>query len=143
MSAPARSFAILRVEDDVDHAELVLRCLGQHVPAATIHHVSDGQAALDYLLKPDPPTARKPDLILLDLPMPRVDGFAVLRDVKTLPALRHIPVVVLTTSDAKRDIVRAYEMHANSYLVKPIDFAKFNLLMRDFGLYWEGWNKNP
>jgi CheY-like chemotaxis protein len=142
----ARSFTVLLVEDDADHAELVVRCLGQHVPAAVPYHVTDGQVALDYLLRRGsysaPASSPAPDLILLDLRLPRVDGLTVLREIKASAELRHIPVVVLTTSDAEKDVARAYDTHANSYLVKPMDFAKFDKLIHDLGLYWEGWNRH-
>lgn len=143
----ARTFTVLLVEDDADHAELVLRCLGQHVPAAVLHHVADGQVALDYLQRRGaysaPAASPWPDLILLDLRLPRVDGLAVLREIKSSGELRHIPVVILTTSDADKDVGRAYDTHANSYLVKPMDFVKFDRLIHDIGLYWEGWNRHP
>ena len=85
----------------------------------------------------------RPEIILLDLRLPKVDGLEVLRQIKESPELKSIPVVVLTTSAAEADVARAYEHHANAYLVKPIEFAEFNDLLRDLGLFWLVWNKGP
>jgi CheY-like chemotaxis protein len=110
-------------------------------------HVEDGEVALDYLHGRGPYADRRqfplPHLVLLDLRLPRVDGLEVLRDVKTDRELHRIPVVVLTTSDAERDVAQAYEYHANSYLTKPVDFGGFASLLRDLGFYWLAWNKQP
>lgn len=138
---------ILLVEDNEDHAELVRRALAEHRVANRIRHLSDGQTALDYLFHrgafEDHAASPRPHVVLLDLRLPRVDGLEVLALVKNDPDLRRIPVVVLTTSDAERDLARAYASHANSYLVKPIGFEAFQKLMEDFGFYWLGWNRNP
>lgn len=143
----AKPLTILLVEDDSDHAELVFRCLGEYLPAATVHHAKDGQVALDYLMRrgefEDPVRSPSPDLILLDLRLPLVDGLSVLEQVKASPELRGIPAVVLTTSDAPKDIQRAYACHVNSYLVKPMDFDRFSRQVQDLGLYWVGWNRHP
>jgi two-component system, response regulator len=142
-----RPFEVLLVEDDQDHAELVRRCLQEHLPAAGLHHVSDGQQALDYLHRrgsfADPASSPRPDLVLLDLRLPRVDGLTVLRQIKEPPELRNVPVVVLTTSDAIPDVTAAYRAYVNSYLVKPMDFARFDALIRQIGLYWVGRNRHP
>lgn len=145
--AIARRFDVLLVEDDQDHAELVRRCLQEHLPSAGLHHVSDGQQALDYLNRrggfADQAQSPRPDLVLLDLRLPRVDGLSVLRQVKDTPELRNVPVVVLTTSDAIPDVTAAYRSYVNSYLVKPMDFARFDALVRQIGLYWVGRNRHP
>jgi CheY-like chemotaxis protein len=137
---------ILLVEDNLPHAELVKRGLGAHEIANKIYHVSDGEAALAYLLRQgvyaDPATSPRPHVVLLDLHLPKVSGLDVLREIKTNNDLRTIPVVILTTSTAERDVVSAYAQHANSYLVKPVDFAAFTRLMHDLGLYWLLWNYN-
>lgn len=137
---------ILLVEDNLPHAELVKRGLGAHEIANKIYHVSDGEAALAYLLRQgvyaDPATSPRPHVVLLDLHLPKVSGLDVLREIKTNNDLRTIPVVILTTSTAERDVVSAYAQHANSYLVKPVDFAAFTQLMHDLGLYWLLWNYN-
>ena len=82
-------------------------------------------------------------MILLDLRLPKIDGLEVLKEIKTVDETCRIPVVILTTSEAEGDIVRAYDNHANSYLVKPVDFDKFTRLMDDLGFYWLGWNRHP
>ena len=80
-------------------------------------------------------------MILLDLRLPRVDGLEVLSVIKDEDELRSIPVIILTTSDAEKDVIRAYEHYVNSYLVKPVGFEDFSSLMNDIGVYWLGWNK--
>jgi len=141
----SQTMTVLLVEDNVDHAELVLRTFDDHRIPIRIHHVTDGEAALDYLLRrgrfAEPEQSPRPHLILLDLRLPRVDGLEVLQEIKGSEDLQEIPTVILTTSEAERDVARAYQHHANSYLVKPVDFAKFTKLMDDLGLYWLGWNR--
>jgi len=138
---------ILLVEDDPAHAEIVRRNFREFRMANRLEHVEDGQEALDYLHRQgrytDPETAPRPGLILLDLRLPRVDGLEVLQSIKEDPDLQSIPVVVLTTSAAESDMVRAYANHANSYLVKPVDFSQFLELMKVLGYYWLVWNANP
>lgn len=138
---------ILLVEDNMAHAELIMRSLSEHRIASRIFHVRDGEAALYYLFRQgpyaDPLTSPRPHVVLLDLRLPRVDGLEVLQEVKNAERLRAIPVVILTTSEAERDVTMAYAQHANSYLVKPIEFAKFTQLMDDLGFYWLGWNRHP
>lgn len=138
---------ILHVEDDPAHAELVRRIVEDFNIANRLIHVDDGQAALDYLYQRDafsePGKAPRPGLILLDLRLPKVDGLEVLKTIKNDPALTRIPVVVLTTSSAEKDLHRAYDHHANSYLVKPVEFSKFIELMKNFGFYWLAWNSYP
>jgi response regulator RpfG family c-di-GMP phosphodiesterase len=84
-----------------------------------------------------------PTVILLDLRLPKVDGLEVLRTIKESSELDGIPVVILTTSDAERDVATAYEHHANSYLVKPVEFGNFTEMMSTLGFYWLAWNRNP
>jgi CheY-like chemotaxis protein len=138
---------ILLVEDNEAHAELVIRSMRDQQVANTIHHVFDGEQALDYLFcrgaYADPEKNPRPNLVLLDLRLPRVDGLEVLKTIKTTPALLRIPVVILTSSDAENDIVKSYDYHANSYIVKPLDFKTFTKLMKDLGFYWLGWNTKP
>jgi len=138
---------ILLVEDNPDHAELVMRNLEDFKVANRVMHVDDGQKALDYLYGQGEYTDRLkfplPNLVLLDLRLPRVDGLQVLREIKENADLRALPVVILTTSDAERDLAAAYASHANSFLTKPINFGEFSNLIRDLGFYWLAWNKNP
>ena len=141
------SVFVMLIEDNVDHAELVIRTLEEHQIANNVRHFLDGQSALDYLFQrgeySDLNTNPRPHVILLDLRLPRVDGIEVLKAIKEDDALKTIPVVVLTTSEAEKDVARAYYHHANSYLVKPVGFEEFRKLMDDLGFYWLGWNTNP
>jgi len=138
---------VLLVEDNIDHAELVIRTLEDHRIANKIKHFTDGQVALDYLLRrngyEDPASSPRPHMILLDLRLPRVDGLEVLRIIKEQDDLKMIPVIILTTSEADKDMARAYNHHVNSYLVKPVGFEDFSKLMNDLGFYWLGWNSHP
>ena len=138
---------VMLVEDNVDHAELVIRTLEEHRIANKVRHFLDGQSALDYLFHrseyADHASNPRPHVILLDLRLPRVDGIDVLKAIKEHNELKTIPVVVLTTSEAEKDVARAYYNHANSYLVKPVGFEEFKKLMDDLGFYWLGWNTNP
>jgi CheY-like chemotaxis protein len=138
---------VMLVEDNVDHAELVIRTLAEHPIANRVRHFLDGQSALDYLFRRGEFAGQdnipRPHVILLDLRLPRVDGIDVLKTIKEDDQLKIIPVVVLTTSDAEKDVARAYANHANSYLVKPVGFEEFKRLMDDLGFYWLGWNTHP
>jgi len=137
---------ILLVEDDQAHAEIVRRNLEDFRVVNHLEHVSDGQAALDYLFGEgiwSKAPAPRPHVVLLDLRLPKVDGLEVLRTIKADKQLNSIPVVVLTTSDAEADMVRAYESHVNSYLVKPLDLDQFVNMIRSLGYYWLAWNKHP
>lgn len=138
---------VMLVEDNVDHAELVIRTLEEHRIANRVRHFLDGQSALDYLFQrgdyTDDADNARPHVILLDLRLPRVDGIDVLKTIKEDEHLKTIPVVVLTTSEAEKDVAKAYYNHANSYLVKPVGFDEFKRLMDDLGFYWLSWNTNP
>lgn len=138
---------ILLIEDDPAHAEIVRRNFEGFRIANRLFHVSDGKAAVDYLEHTgpyaDPAASPRPELILLDLRLPKVDGLEVLRSLKGSDTLREIPVVVLTTSANDRDISRAYDLGANSYLVKPVGFKEFCEMMNTLGYYWLAWNRYP
>jgi CheY-like chemotaxis protein len=140
----AKPLEILFAEDDDDHAELVLRGLSEHRVANRVHRAKDGAEALDFLhRRAKQVNSPRPDVVLLDLRLPKVDGLDVLREIKQSEEYRRIPVVVLTTSDKDSDIARAYDLHANAYLVKPVDFSTFVDLMRDLGFFWLVWNRPP
>jgi len=138
---------ILLVEDNPAHAEMVIRNFEDHRIVNKIYHVLDGEAALDFLYHRGSFTtlesSPRPHVILLDLRLPKISGLQILQEIKKDEALLSIPVVILTTSEAERDLAMAYESHANSYLVKPVDFAKFSQLIHDLGLYWLAWNRQP
>jgi CheY-like chemotaxis protein len=138
---------VMLIEDNIDHAELVVRTLEDHRIANKVRHFLDGQSALDYLFRrgefSEVAETQRPHVILLDLRLPRVDGIDVLRAIKEDQELKIIPVVILTTSEAEKDVATAYYNHANSYLVKPVGFEDFKKLMDDLGFYWLGWNVNP
>ncbi len=137
--------SILLIEDNEDHAELVVRSFEDNAVANKIKHLKDGEEAYKYLFENedmnDP--QKLPNLVLLDLRLPKIDGMEILKRIKTSEKLKNIPVVVLTSSHAEKDLVSAYSNYANSYLVKPLDFTKFTQLMKDLGFYWLGWNINP
>ncbi len=141
------SLTILLVEDNPDHVELIKRSFEHNRTKNKIYVVSDGEAALDYVFRKgiyaDPEKSPRPHVILLDLRIPRIDGLEVLKRIKTSKEHKKLPVVILTTSEAERDIAIAYEQHANSYLVKPVDFEGFAQLMGDLGSYWLCWNRHP
>jgi CheY-like chemotaxis protein len=138
---------VLLIEDNDDHAELITRQLADHRIANRIFRLSDGQEALDFLFQKgkyvNSSSNGKPHVVFLDLRLPKVDGLEVLRLMKESEELRKIPVVILTTSEAERDVARAYQYHANSYVVKPVDYEKFRALMNDLGFYWMSWNTYP
>jgi CheY-like chemotaxis protein len=138
---------ILFIEDDPAHAEITLRNFKKNRITNQIIHLSDGQQALDYLLRhgdySDPLKSPRPDIILMDLRLPKVDGMEILKEIRDDECLKNIPTVILTTSEAESDISRAYEFNVNSYLVKPLDLEKFSKLIETFGFYWVVWNKFP
>jgi len=135
---------VLLVEDDPDHAELVRRGLEEYGSRLELTHLEDGESALEYLRRRGPRDAPgRPHLILLDLRLPRIDGLEVLREIKASPDLCEIPCVVLTTSQAEGDMVKAYRLHANSYLVKPGDYERFVELIAGAERYWLQQNSQP
>ena len=138
---------ILLVEDDEAHAMLTMRSLEDAKLANEIRWVADGEEAMNYLFRrgeyADKKKGPRPDLILLDLRLPKLDGHEVLKAIKESDDLKHIPVVVLTTSESEGDMAKAYSNYVNSYLVKPIDFGEFSEMIRELGFYWLVWNKHP
>lgn len=135
-----REVNILLVEDNPDHAELTLKALKDGNLLNASFWVKDGEEALDFLYHrgryAHPTTAPRPELILLDIQLPKVDGHEVLRRIKTDEALRAIPVVMLTTSEREDEIRQSYKTGANSFVSKPVRFADFMERVRNVKLYW-------
>lgn len=130
---------ILLAEDNVNDAELTLAALSKHNLANEVVLVRDGAETLDYLYRRGEFNGRangNPAVLLLDLKMPKVDGLQVLKQVKTDPALRTIPVVILTSSREESDVVRSYDLGVNAYVVKPVDFHEFVDAVAEVGLFW-------
>jgi CheY-like chemotaxis protein len=139
-------FHILLVEDSLAHAELVKRSFEGYRDDIRITHSKDGQAAIDFLFAEGECFGNDldiPHIVLLDLRLPRVDGIEVLKRIKSDPGMSKIPVIVLTTSAAEKDVAMSYSIHANSYLVKPMEFDRFKQLMQDVGNYWLRDNQDP
>ncbi|MHC5539877.1 response regulator [Singulisphaera rosea] len=140
MSIHGRPINILMADDDDDDREFAREALEESRLRNHIHFVNDGEQLLDYLFHrggyADHPDVVRPDLILLDLNMPRMDGREALRVIKETHELRQIPVVVLTTSKAEADIYRSYDLGANSFITKPVSFAGLVEVMRNLGRYW-------
>jgi two-component system, response regulator len=131
---------ILLVEDNANDAELTLRALKQRNLANQVFVCRDGAEAIDFFAGSTSPV---PKVVLLDLKLPKVDGLEVLRRLKGNARTKSIPVVVLTSSREEPDIERAYELGANSYIVKPVDFEAFARAVSDVGLYWLLLNHPP
>ena len=146
MNAEA-SRTVLYVEDNADHAYLVLRGLRQQSGISDVRSIEHGADALDYLFRrgvySDPKTSPRPALVLLDLRLPKFDGLEILKSIKSNEQLMDIPVIILTSSEAEDDIRQAYELHANGYLVKPIDFEKLSQMLSDVVSYWATCNHVP
>lgn len=131
---------ILFAEDSIDDATLTIRALTKSGFLNKLHHVKDGAEALDFLYCKGIYAARnpegKPNLLLLDLKMPKVTGMQVLEKVKADPAFKSIPVVILTSSQEDPDIAQCYALGANSYIVKPVDSDNFFHAIKEMGMYW-------
>lgn len=138
---------ILLVEDNQSHAELIKRCFKIQNIANRIYHCIDGAEAIDYLFRRNkyvtPESSPRPQLILLDLNLPKIDGHGVLDEIEKSKDLSRIPIVVLTTSEAPQDIKDAYAHCVNSYVVKPFDYVEFTKLMNVLSYYWLGSNRQP
>ncbi len=138
---------ILLVEDSDEDAELTTRALKKRKLTNHLHRVADGAEAVEFLFGTGAYAARNgaiaPRVILLDLKLPKVDGMEVLRRLKGDSALKAIPVVVLTSSKEDRDLQEAYQLGANSYIVKPVEFDKFVQAVEQLGLYWALLNERP
>jgi len=138
---------ILLVEDEEAHAELTKRSIRKAGNANRIDIVFDGEKAINYLYNhgeyADKTKYSRPGLILLDIKLPGIDGIQVLKKIKEDPALKRIPVIMLTTSKREEDIVQSYNNHANSYLTKPVGFKEFEDKIRQLDFYWLLINEPP
>ena len=138
---------ILLVEDNPDDVELTMRAFRKSKIANEIVVARDGVEALDYLFATGPPAGRDnslpPQLVLLDLKLPRLDGLQVLERIRANPKTRLLPVVILTSSTEQPDLLTGYTLGANSYIRKPVDFQEFLVAVRRLGLYWLLLNQPP
>lgn len=138
---------ILLVEDNPTDAELTIRALNKHHLANNLIHVKDGQAALDFLFATGPYAGRNtnelPKVVLLDLKLPKIGGIEVLRQIRSDERTKLVPVVVLTSSHEDRDVIETYDLGANSYIVKPVEFDNFSEAVRNMGMYWLLLNEPP
>lgn len=143
---PYDQVEILLVEDSPNDAELAMRALRKGGLANKLLWVKDGEEALEYLFREGRYADRdesSPRLVFLDLKMPRVDGTQVLTRVKQDARTRRIPVVIMTSSQEESDMVRSYDLGANSYVVKPLDFTAMVDVVRQAGFYWLAVNQHP
>ncbi len=132
-----RPIQILLVEDSPSDAAMTLEAIHEGRIVNQVHVATDGEVAMEYLRRQEPyADAPRPDLIILDLNLPRMDGREVLREVKADLSLRTIPVVILTTSAAEADILKSYELHANAYVTKPVAFDAFLSAVRGIEDFW-------
>jgi CheY-like chemotaxis protein len=137
---------ILLVEDNPHDVELTLGALEANNLANEVVVARDGAEALDYLFRRGSHAGRGPGdpvVVMLDLKMPRVDGLEVLRQVKSDPGLRALPIVMLTSSKEERDLVESYRLGVNAYVVKPVDFGQFAAAIREIGVFWAVLNVTP
>ena len=132
--------SILLVEDDPDHEALTIRALRKSNIVNDVAIARDGEEAVNMLLGPNP---IKPQVILLDLKLPKLDGLEVLRRIRESDATKTLPVVILTSSDEERDVVRSYSLGVNSYIRKPVSFTDFAEATRQLGMYWLVLNECP
>ncbi len=139
-----KSVEVLLVEDNPGDARLTQKAFEQGNIINNLHIVEDGVEAMAFLTQTDGyEDAARPDLVLLDLNMPRKDGWDVLEEMKDDDDLRRIPVIVLTSSEAEEDIVKSYDLNANAYLTKPVDFDGFMDVVRSFEEFWLSLVKMP
>ena len=135
---------ILLVEDNPGDARLCQEALKESKFINNLHIVKDGQEALDFIFQQgDYKSAPTPDLVILDLNLPKVNGKDVLKKIKEDDDKKKIPVVILTSSKAEEDIIKTYELHANSYITKPLDFTQFVEIVKELNQFWLGIVKLP
>lgn len=144
----SKTVEILLVEDSTTDAELTIRELKKHNMANNLVHVKDGEEALEFIFGTGRYAARKdallmPKMVLLDLHMPKLNGIEVLREIKSHEQTQSIPVVILTSSKEHPDVKKCYELGANSYIVKPVNFEGFAEAIRNLGYYWLLLNQPP
>lgn len=137
---PENSRSILLVEDDPDHELLTIRALKKSNIVNDVRVARDGEEALEALFGAG---GSLPQLVLLDLKLPKVEGLEVLRRIRETESTRMLPVVVLTSSDEERDVVRSYKLGVNSYIRKPVNFTDFAEATRQLGMYWLVLNECP
>ena len=137
MEGENRPVEILLVEDNPGDERLTREALKEGKVYSNLHWVKDGVEAMEFLRRQGRHAgARRPDIILLDLNLPKKDGREVLQDIKSDPELKRIPVVVLTTSKAEEDVLRTYNLHANCYVTKPVDLEKFIVVVKSIDVFW-------
>lgn len=137
---------ILLAEDNENDVELILTALGEHNLANEVVVVRDGAEAMDYLLSRGKFAGHPnglPVVVMLDLKMPKVDGLEVLHQMRSHPDLKHIPVVMVTSSREEQDLVRSYQLGVNAYVVKPVDFQQFIESIKQIGFFWAIINEPP
>lgn len=138
---------ILLVEDNKTDAELAIHALKKVKLGNRLIHVKDGVEALEFLFATGKYAARvskdNPKVILLDIKMPRLDGIEVLKQIRSNPSTKRIPVVIMTSSKEEHDIIRSYELGVNSFVVKPVDFDSFSKAVSEMGMYWVLMNEPP
>jgi len=137
---------ILIVEDDPSDLELTLTALGEHNLANEVAVARDGQEALDYLRSEGSFAGRSgenPAVVMLDLKLPKIDGLAVLKEIRSDDRLKMVPVVVLTSSREEQDMLRSYRLGVNAYVVKPVDFHEFVNAVKELSMFWALINEPP
>ena len=138
--------AILIAEDNPNDVELTIEALDRHHLANRVTVAHDGVEAMEYLRREGAFSEREPGdpaVVLLDIKMPRKDGLEVLREIRSDPALKRLPVVILTSSREEQDLITSYDLGVNAYVVKPVDFASFIEAVKELGMFWALINERP
>lgn len=137
MTTTQRKKIVLLVEDSPSDAFLTMEALKESADKPIIHNVRDGEDALDFLYRRGEYTdAPRPDIVILDINLPKKSGFEVLEEMNADPSLEIIPVIILTTSSDQDDIVKSYRLHASSYMTKPVDIERFTDALQSFDNFW-------
>jgi CheY-like chemotaxis protein len=145
MNTAASIIDVLLVEDTPEDVELTLEAFSEHISVSRIQVARDGEEALHFLYGADGMSPREvlPKVVLLDIKLPKVDGLEVLQRIREHPSTVELPVVLLTSSAQEADMHRAYKLHANSYIVKPVQFEDFVRVVNEIGIYWLDLNRAP